>query len=363
MEEILTEVGKISQPGIHKLIREYQADLGEYIKDCYLEAYKQDCIERAKTCHPDCPEIRREHGHLDYWHHHFCTFGREWTAEDELHNQTSHRTCFEVYCNESGYENRVIWIQSPRVMKDHGHYLRDITMARVLRKQIFADYEAQGQLRIEYLALSAEAALETAHQRKMTVIFQDSGPLIKPPTKSEKLKRCWTQRPMTWAFLVFISVLIGIGVHMALQTYSRRKEATERWDMLDEYKNAYEQVYGTGKWYEESNDDHRWEALNKYFNLSMMSIQRLRELHSESMTRYGLYFKVIEEFGWIQLSPECREAVARDFFHPRLSFSDLKKFHERFTEDLRAYGRGFFCSPYSPAVLTKQIVEGVVACQ
>src|SRR5687768_9441008 len=171
MEEILAKVGKISQPGIHKLIREYQADLGECIKDCYLEAYKQGCIERAKTCHPTCDEIRFRPGYPENWHYCLCTFGQNWTPEDELANQTSHRNCFDVYCNEPGYENRAVWIQSPRVMKDHGHYLRDVIMARVLRKQIFADYEARGQLRIVFFDASAtEAALETAHQRKMSVI-------------------------------------------------------------------------------------------------------------------------------------------------------------------------------------------------
>jgi hypothetical protein len=346
MEEIIAEVGKISQPGIHKLIREYQADLGEYIKDCYLEAYKQDCIERAKTCHPDCPEIRREYGRLGYWHHQSCTFGREWTAEDELHNQTSHRTCFEVYCNEPGYENRVIWIQLPWVMKDHGHYLRDITMARVLRKQIFADYEAQGQLRIEYFASSAEAALETAHQRKMIVIFQlDSLPLIKPLTKFEKFQRWRREEPQSWLVVLglFLVLLIGagVGIHKAWLT-SSQQEYVERVEMYRECRDAYEQVYGLGKWYNIPNDDHRWAVLSRYFNASSTSIQQLRAIHDESITVYRLYFKTIERFGWVQLSPEWRETVAKEYLDPRKSLDKVKEFHERLTGVLAHSGPDFF---------------------
>jgi len=341
MEGILAKIGRIEEKGIHSLIREYQADLGEYIKDCYLEAYKQDCIERAKKCHPTCDEIRISPGYPDNWHYCLCMFGRKWTMEDEVSNQTSHRNCFDVHCNEPGYENRVIWIQSPRVMKDHGQYLRDVIMARVLRKQIFADYEARGQLRIEYFAsAAAEAAVETAHQRKMTVIFQfDSLPLLKPPTKFGKFQRWRRQNSQTWLSILglCLALLIGIGIKALHQM--EQQEAAERAKMFYEYRDAYEQVYGTGTWYKESNSDHRWEAINKYLNASMMSIQQLRDIHDESMARYRLYFKAIKEFGCIQLRPEWREAVARDHFNPRMSFGDVKKSHERLIENLRAWSR------------------------
>jgi hypothetical protein len=216
MEEILTEVGKISQPGIHKLVREYQADLGEYIKDCYLEAFKQDQIERAKTCHPLCDEIRREQGRRENWHYYECTVGRKWTREEEILNQTNHRNCLDVHCDEPGYENRVVWIRSLQPAPEHGHYLRDKIMNHVLRKQIFADYEAQGQLRIKYYHLpAAEDAVQTAHQRKMTVILQDSGPLIKPPTKFEKFQRWRRNEPSTredcaWTIWVCLMLLATI---------------------------------------------------------------------------------------------------------------------------------------------------------
>lgn len=193
IDDTFMRVRGVHVPGISKLIEDYTQDLGEYITVRYLEEHKRWYHKEQELC--KVKERCRGSGRS-------CWFA-QWRDDEHLH-----RRVFRVYADEPGFEDRAIWIASSReiTFETNGHYLRDETM-RTAIKDVFSMYpEREIKMSFYEHAKHIREVLKTAHQRKMTVIFQDFGPLIKPLPLAAKAKECHFPWCDLFCFVVYACV-------------------------------------------------------------------------------------------------------------------------------------------------------------